>query len=171
MSPEEAFERIAFYCDHPGIHSLIAKTVSKLPDEVAVYACCQCIYLSIGDETFNGVVLPGRIAHPTTVDIAQMIAEAPRGSDISALTDYVDQVESRLQRWIVLLNESIVGSEDAESIVAHEIAHAWLRHDRLGLDVSSDSEREAEELTGEWGFSGLGADVEHCTSPFRKDLK
>ena len=53
------------------------------------------------------------------------------------------------------------GSGDAPSIVAHEIAHAWLRHDRLSLDVTSECEGEAAALTLEWGFDGLGTDIAH----------
>ncbi len=55
--------------------------------------------------------------------------------------------------WIVNLLESV-----DKCSIAHEIAHAFLEHDRLS--PPNDCEQRACELTAQWGFSGKGADYE-----------
>ncbi len=52
--------------------------------------------------------------------------------------------------WIIVLREN----EREESIVAHEIAHAWLGH----RGNSAENEQEARAQVLSWGFSGPAAD-------------
>ena len=63
----------------------------------------------------------------------------------------------------MLLNEC-APAEDIESIVAHEIAHAWFKHERPG-PLPPDCEIQAANQTRDWGFRGLGADPKGCFIP------
>jgi hypothetical protein len=113
----------------------LAETLLCLPEEVAQFACDRCRFIS--SSGCYGMVLPGRLGvHPDT--------RAPE-DDL----------------WLILL-ASDLPEADAHSIVAHEIAHAWLGHDRLSPDLTPECEVEAATLTAQWGFSGIGASVDHC---------
>jgi hypothetical protein len=65
------------------------------------------------------------------------------------------------EKWIILLDERI-SKRDLHGAIAHEIAHAWLKHDRTSPDCPVDCEVQAATLTKAWGFAGKGADVEYC---------
>jgi hypothetical protein len=69
----------------------------------------------------------------------------------------------RVQRGgsLIVLDE-MASIWDLHSIVAHELAHAWLHHD--GRDESGTHEREACALVQEWGFNGIGADADQAVS-------
>ena len=115
---------------------LICETVVRLPSDVAEFVFDRCRFVSVGKAAL-GTVLPGYVGtHP---------------------------LEKRNDNmWLVVLGEEFK-EKDAHSIVAHEIAHAWLGHDRLAKDVTVEVEVEACRLVQEWGFTGLGTDVKHCT--------
>lgn len=50
-------------------------------------------------------------------------------------------------------------SPDLDAVIAHEVAHAVLRHTDKGNPMSSEqAEREARALAGSWGFTGFGVD-------------
>jgi hypothetical protein len=63
-------------------------------------------------------------------------------------------------RWIVLFSHRLP-AKHADGIIAHEIAHAWCRHDRYAMDITAECEVEASNLAGTWGFDGMGADPKH----------
>lgn len=52
--------------------------------------------------------------------------------------------------WIIVLRES----ETEESIVAHELAHAWLGHHYNSPEIEAEARAQAIA----WGFSGPAAD-------------
>jgi hypothetical protein len=57
--------------------------------------------------------------------------------------------------WLVLLYDR---APDIETVIAHEVAHAYLGHsigDPLG---DEETETQARDLVRAWGFSGKGAD-------------
>jgi hypothetical protein len=60
-------------------------------------------------------------------------------------------------RWVVLLSEG----EPSESVVAHEIAHAWLGHETWGTVAEEPRlESEVRGLLISWVFTGLGATID-----------
>lgn len=126
--------RLALYgCD--AIRPEIVRAVSRVPEEVQTFAAERCAFLALPDG-LDGAVWPGRIATHF------------HGSDADA--------------WIVLLDSPL--PEDAgEAVVAHELAHAFLRHDKLGQGDAAEIERQAAELARAWGFTGYTTDPEHCT--------
>ncbi len=71
------------------------------------------------------------------------------------------------ETWIILLSERMHG-DDLHSFIAHEIAHAWLGHDRLSPEVPVDHETQAANLAQQWGFIGRGADARHCNAYMRR---
>lgn len=135
---DEVNDRLRYYGEDANTHRLLVRTIVRLPEEVAEFALERCRFVSVGGAD-HGLVLPGRVA-----------------------TDLEDR---STDMWLVVLRDN-ARADDAESIIAHEIAHAWRRHDRLSLDVYQHSEKVAARLTAEWGFSGLGADIEHATRPY-----
>ncbi len=60
-------------------------------------------------------------------------------------------VDRRRCKWLIVMDEEC--SLDLESAIAHELAHAWLQHDRLSPDVDPNCEAAADSLAVEWGFS------------------
>lgn len=54
-------------------------------------------------------------------------------------------------RWLILVRDE----ETDESVIAHEIAHAWRGHEGPNTD---SQEQEVRALVRSWGFSGLGTD-------------
>ena len=164
MDIETLHYRIADYCDNVEVHSQLLRTVERLPDDVQEFVCQRCVFLALAD---HGMVLPGRVACADLAETAEMIQEAPRNASLSELGDYVQDYERTAHKWIVLLQGT---PSDDESIPAHEIAHAYLGHDRLaiyGPDKSIEVETQACELTRSWGFQGLGTEVDHCTAAYR----
>ena len=130
---EQVANDLLYYSDNETIRVLIIATICRLPDEVAEFALDRCNFVSIGEEgTGYGIVLPGRIGvHPGE----------RRSKNI----------------WIIVLAENLP-DEDSHSIIAHEIAHAWLGHDRVG-EIPEDCETQASDLVRQWGFTGRGANL------------
>ncbi len=68
-------------------------------------------------------------------------------------------VDRRKRRWVIVIDAN---TDDLESVIAHEIAHAWLGHDRLNPNIGRQVEVDAANLVRAWDFGGRGADPEHC---------
>ena len=132
----QIYEEVAYYGENPLMQGLIAATIARLPRDVSVFALDRCRFVSVGVGA-SGITLPGRIG--------------------------VHGVEHRSRNcWIIVLDDR-VAHDQIQSMIGHEIAHAWLGHDRLG-ETPEDCERQAALLTGKWGFVGDGADPEFCDS-------
>ena len=56
----------------------------------------------------------------------------------------------RRKKWLIVMDDDFDG--DFESAIAHEIAHAYLGHNRLML-IGNTCEADADALAVEWGFS------------------
>ena len=56
------------------------------------------------------------------------------------------QVEQIKKPYMIILKRT-----DSESLIAHEIAHAYLNYTRT-INKSDDQETEADELRKKWGF-------------------
>ena len=66
--------------------------------------------------------------------------------------------------FIIYLGQDLAemeNEEDALSVIAHEIAHAYLNHSTLSTD-GVECEKEACEKASSWGFSGIGTDLDYC---------
>jgi hypothetical protein len=137
---EHVAYRIAYYGEDDRLLRWIVETVARLPQEAREFACERCRFLSVG-RSAQGMAVPAGIA--------------------------THAYEKRTRNmWLILLEEEL-RDEHAHSIIAHEIAHAWLGHDRFTADASV--EVETAEKVRKWGFTGLGADVgfqrEHWNLP------
>ncbi len=120
MNFNTAWNLLMYYCDDTDTKKLISETISLLPEDVADFATDRCRFLSVGRDAY-GMVFPGSIG--------------------------VDPYTKRTRNvWLILLSENLK-KKDAHSIVAHEIAHAWLQHDRMSPDVPRDCEVQAADLT------------------------
>lgn len=132
---------LAYYGTSDETERRIVKVLSQLPEQVVEFVLDKCVFLSIGHASL-GQVLPARI-------IEKYFGESVK------------------DRWIVLLEEEpkaesgkLYSETDAQSIVAHEVAHAWLRHDAFAEETAERElqlETEAAELTAKWGFKGKGS--------------
>ena len=142
MSLDEIAYYLAYYGESQELEALIVSVLNHLPAAVRDFALDRCRFSSVGSTTY-GMVLPGRIGRQDT-DYTNVPPDESLEDD----------------PWFILLLEDLP-AEDAPGIVAHEIAHAWLGHDRLGFNPD-DSETVAANLTAAWGFTGLGADPGHC---------
>lgn len=139
---QAVFEDLPYHGDSQSMEVALVETICRLPDKVAEYALERCVFLSVGGVN-NGQVLPAGIV--------------TGGGHRRRTTRGV---------WIVILSETI-GLDDIHSVIAHEIAHAYLKHDRYDPDLPQGCELAAAALAAEWGFSGIGADPEYCDAPFK----
>jgi hypothetical protein len=115
---------------NPDLEGCIVRTVLRLPAEVRAFVYGECKILDAGNAV-AGHVMP---------------------------TSWVEG-----SSWLIILDGNLtvtLEDEDAQSIVAHEISHAWLKHSIFAVDLSC--EKEAAEQTAAWGFSGKGADIKYC---------
>lgn len=138
----EVADRIVHLCGgSDDVTRILIETVLRLPQKVGEYALDRCLFISVGvgGEAAPGMCLPG---------------------------SYLPQEGGRRLRnlWLIVLSED-VPPEDAHGIVAHEIAHAWLRHHpsiRLEdtIEVAIKQEIDAVKLTRQWGFMGIGTDFD-----------
>lgn len=92
-----------------------------------------------------------------TINLLGFLVQELRPEDWNELV-----IADLTNRWIIVLTEELP-TNDAHGIIAHEIAHAWLRHDRFA-DHPEDCETKAANLTREWGFTGKGADAVYCNA-------
>lgn len=134
LREDEIAYELAYFGDDVGLERAIVQTLARLPDDVREFALESCRFLSVGRADL-GMVLPGRVG-------ASEVVSEPR--------------------WLVLLEENVL-SEDVHGIVAHEIAHAFLGHDRLSIDTPADCEKQAASRAREWGFDGAGTDEGYVT--------
>jgi hypothetical protein len=110
---------------------VIAETLVRLPSVVREFALARCVFISIGWAA-SGITLPGSVG--------------------------VDPASRRSRNvWLIVLEER-APRDLLASVVAHEVAHAWLHHDRLSDELPQDHEVRAAELAHRWGFSGRPAD-------------
>ena len=126
---EDIMGMLRYYGNGPDIRRVIAETISRLPEEIARFSLGRCLFICLG-RGMAGTTLTARI------------------------------IENRKRDHIIVLSEiqlRLLDLETALSVIAHEIAHAWLNHSsrwrRLG-----HSEALACLQTGEWGFKGYPAD-------------
>ena len=141
MTFDDAHHDLVYYGEDRDLHRQIIETVLQLPERVGRFALDRCRFLSVGESVY-GMTLPGRIG---------LSAGPGRRSR---------------NMWIILLADPLP-EEHALSIIADEIAHAWLKHDRLG-NPPKDCEIEAANMTLAWGFTGKGADAEYSNAPFAR---
>ena len=134
IEPEKLWDRLALDgCNED--RELILAVLLELPAKVQNYAIERCFFISMWEGDL-GRVLPGRIG---------------------------TRSNTGEEKWLVLLNATELDKleeEEAMGWVAHEIAHAYLEHDRLG-STDEKVEEDAAHLAAEWGFKGPGADVEY----------
>lgn len=154
----------------PDIEQSIFQCVALLPKEVQEFAIDRCRFLSIGGSA-NAAVFNGSLLFPPPLHLPEGIRWA------------IDQgrIEELLSNppMLILLSEHIVDKyerEDIVSIIAHEIAPAYLGHKpcHLKLDevhIAAEREVQACELASSWGFSGRGTDAESRAAYFTDAFK
>lgn len=140
MTKEEVDYRLDHHGDDEALNSAIVETIGRLPEDVAEFALEHCIFLSVGRAAY-GMTLPGRVVTRRS------------------------RWKTTRNQWLILLAED-VPDDDLPSFIAHEIAHAWRKDDRLSPDLPDDCETETALLVKSWGFEGRGADPDYCNAPF-----
>jgi hypothetical protein len=129
LDPDRVADDVWYSGEDHGIHETLIRVIAALPREVQDFALDRCHFTSVGRSSW-ALTLPGRVGtHRFDGDSENM--------------------------WVIVLSENLELS-DEDGIVAHEIAHAWSGHDRLG-EQPPDCEIVASNLTQQWGFSGIGA--------------
>ncbi len=132
---EEIHYDLSYHGESLDIHRQIIETILRLPEKVTKFAVENCCFISVGG-AICGITLPGRIA-----------------TNLRRTTRNV---------WIIVLSENC-NEKDIHSIIAHEIAHAWRKDDRLA-NPPEDCEIQTANLVRDWGFTGCGADAVYCNS-------
>lgn len=159
---DSLLEDIHYHGDNDDIERLIFQVVSKLPEEVQDFAIRECVFISFGN-TAAGRTISGEIGYHPALTSPQGVKFATENGRVA------DFLQSPM--WLILLSEPLLidqmSEQDAQSLIAHEIAHAWSKHDtRMGssIDKAKEQEVQACDLALEWGFDGLGADKSIQTS-------
>jgi hypothetical protein len=156
----------------PDIEQSIFQCVALLPKEVQEFAIDRCRFFSVGGSV-NAAVLNGNILLPPLLNLPEGIRWAIEQGRIEELLSNPPM--------LILLSEHIVDKyerEDIVSIIAHEIAHAYLGHASRSHSLKADEahraaemEVEACELASSWGFSGRGTDAESRAAYFTDAFK
>lgn len=109
------------------MRALICRAIPRLPENVAEFALYNCSFIA-PDKTTKGETYPAPLfAHPTR-----------RG-------------RTARNHWVIWLAPSILNDEqDGQYTVAHEVAHAWLKHQVM--DGNFLAEEQADDLVKSWGF-------------------
>ncbi len=109
----------------------IGLTVQKLPNKVKEFVYKNCEFISIA--MFGG-------------------------KTIYAKSEFLQK-----RHWLIILCHQRINNEYT-SVIAHEIAHAWLghKHEERGVELeeAAPKEKEACLLVKQWGFKGIGAELE-----------
>ena len=136
---DEVADQVCYLGESPVLVRQIYQAVLRLPIPVRRFVYRKCTFVS-GD---HGICLP-----------------------MAAATNYERRAT---KKWLIVLKERLP-KKHAMGIIAHEVAHAWLGHDRyaVGSEDQETWETAAATLTGEWGFTGVGADPKHCNAPFEQ---
>jgi hypothetical protein len=118
---------LVYLGDDDATRRAIVSALVRLPDEVRNYVLWRCRFLSVGGDT-TGYVVSGAV-----------------GTDPS--TAQADDI------WLIVLSDA---ADDLESVVASQVARAWLRrceHAHSDGDDQGANEQAAEALSREWGFT------------------
>jgi hypothetical protein len=134
---EEVHARAHYFGESILAERAVVRALARLPEDAREFALDHCRFISVGHAL--GFYLPAQVA----LDLA---------------TESTDGV------WLVFLGDG-EEPDDAESIVAHEVAHLWLGHpptvdsrEWLGND------RAVCDLARSWGFIGKGVDPSEAES-------
>lgn len=128
------WDHIVYLGEDEELLALIGDAVRRLPDEALLLATERCVFVSVG-RTAEGLTLPPYVLQ--------------HGEDGDNL------------HWLILLDDGMMNdkaADDVESVIAHELAHAVLGHDRMADDGDRSIELAAVRLAREWGFEGSGTD-------------
>lgn len=105
---------------------LICESIAKLPEKVQEFALFNCTFITVGKDDFGTVYPASLFTHRT--------ASGKR---------------TARNHWAIVLNARILTRKDGVFTVAHEIAHAWLKH-QMWPELSN--EEEADDLVKSWGI-------------------
>jgi len=117
--------------DDQDLELLIGDVLVRLPDQPLLKAIDSCVFGSVGRSN-QGLTLPANVLNG-----------------------------GEAESWLILLDDAMLASkqtEDIQSVIAHEIAHAYLGHDRVADAGDVSIELDACRQVREWGFQGSGAD-------------
>lgn len=111
--------------EHPAIAQRLATVLHSLPDEV--------VEDFLSDDTFT--IQPERV---TKAKSTTMFMACPTGRNVSRC---------------VILREKLTGAKQdfAHYVIAHELAHAFLRNG--GWGEIADREEAADALAAHWGYA------------------
>jgi hypothetical protein len=126
------------------LHSRIAETIVRLPDDMASFALHN-IHWQVFVPSWNDTVYPLWQRPPLLASTLE---------EYGVLVEQIQQAPAMERYWCVLLNHDL-SAEDrdpdaARATIAHKIAHAVLGHEGHGDDV--ETARAADRLATDWGF-------------------
>lgn len=99
-------------------------------------------------------------------EVREFVYETCRFTAICNTTVYRNIKEYRNYSWHIFLSGDYIDDDDYQSIIARQIAHAYLGHNKKGgymspeIEEALKYEREACALVKKWGFVGSGAEVD-----------
>lgn len=104
--------------------------------------------------------------HKLPDEVKEFVYENCEFASISVFggkTIYAKAKYLRKRPWLIILSHEKINDE-YQSVVAHEIAHAWLghKHEERGMELEIVAQRERDVclLVKQWGFNGFGAELE-----------
>jgi hypothetical protein len=147
----EVYERLNVDVMPDMLQILIAETIVRLPEDVAVFAIEQIRYRAF-DPDWNGAMYLDLVLLPVFVRTENELVEVMEARA---------SAPPRQRHWLVLLNTKLSADgaepEAARGTIAHEIAHAWLGHSSHlpGSQPASSEEQEraTDRLATQWGFA------------------
>lgn len=126
MTIEEALYELGQDWLPDDLQVVICKTIIRLPLDVQDFALRRCTYISYDNQT-HGQCFP-----------ASTFTHLTRGG------------RTMRNHWVIMLHGSVAKRKNGQFTVAHEIAHACLKHPILCADLLG--EEKADLLVESWGF-------------------
>lgn len=164
MDVEQVDYDLQYIGHDPETRALLAQTISRMPEEVVEWLLEHCSFLSVGGDQARGFVWPAK-----AVLRRDMENDTPPEWDAGGKMVGGKHAYTAEDAWLVVVADNLPEAE-AHGIVAHECAHAYLRHDLQSLSGTREEgarvEAQAANLAREWGFTGAATDADLSAAPY-----
>lgn len=146
---EEMFSKAPYFGQDMVMRATLAQVLTRVPESVREFVLGKCVITSSVEPRFGGIVWKAQVPkqaldspHEFWLIVLSELAWSA-GMDMVRRKGLKEVAKSQNERW--------------RHIIAHEIAHAYLGHDRMNPDLPEDTEAEADRLAARWGFANSDA--------------
>lgn len=153
---EEMFGKIPYFGLNEVMRMSLAQVLTHIPESVREFVLEKCVITTSAEPLLGGVVWKAQIPKRALdsphefwlIVLSELVWSV--GSGILRGQSLKDATKGQKERWKKATKKQ---NERWRHIIAHEIARAYLNHDRMNLELPEDTEAEANRLVAQWGFA------------------